>query len=680
MAGSAVLVIALVLLVLKPFKFDVATEQKAAASDNSLAVMYFDNMAEPGDNSRTGEMITTLLITALSESQYLQVTSRQRLYEILGQISKDQAAVIDRSTAGPVASKANVKWMVTGEVLQVQPRFVINAVVSDVETGKVVNTQKVAAEPGEDLFAAVDKLGAALKGGMSLPSAAAAEVTKPVADVTTHSAEAYRYYLEGVELSRKLYSQEAKAKLLKAVETDSTYAMAWLELAVLGYGGVFDRETVDMYLGKAEKYASSAGWKDQRYIRGIGAWARNDAAAAESEFLDVLSRYPDDRRALIFLIVWSRMRNDHARAASYIERALAVDSNDKEIWNMAAYTYHDLGHFEKSLSAINRYIALAPEEANPYDTRGDLYAYNGKAQEAILSYSQALQKNPNFSSRLKLGYMHLYAEDFHSADNVFRSMASSSDQTDRWLGRLWIVRTLAYQGQFQRALAQVEQAISADNLEGFTGVDYGGSLMFRASLLSALGRNTEALSIAEAVSAERRRRVPTDIQNVRGSIAFYMYKSGDIEGLRRLGTELRRDSASMQNPSVLSESIIICDMILAYHEGRFHDAIASFEREPRKDRPTRMSYLYAQCCLRAGELEKAVSQLEYRTRFLDDAIAANPYEGIRCIYPIGVAYEQSGWRDKAAVQYKKFLDIWENADPGIEEIADARARLAKLSS
>lgn len=680
LAGSAVLVIALVVLVLKPFKFDVATEQKAAASDNSLAVLYFDNMAEPGDNSRTGEMITTLLITALSESQYLQVTSRQRLFEILGQMNKDPAAQIDRTTAGPVASKANVKWMVTGEVLQVKPRFVINAVVSDVETGKVVNTQKVAAEPGEDLFAAVDKLGAALKGSMSLPSAAAAEVTKPVADVTTHSAEAYRYYLEGTELSRKLYSQEAKVKLLKAVEIDSTYAMAWLELAVLGYGGVFDRETVGTYLGKAEKYASSAGWKDQRYIRGIGAWARNDAAAAEREFLDVLSRYPDDKRALLFLIVWSRVRDEQAKAATYIERSLAVDSSDKQIWNMAAYTYHDLGHFEKSLSAINRYIAIAPDESNPYDTRGDLYAYSGRVNEAIGSYRQALQINPEFMSRPKLGYMYLYAGEYSRADSVFRAMASSADQAVRWQGRMWIVRTLAFQGKFQRALAQIDEAISADNLEGYSGVDYGGNLMIRASLLSALGRDPEAARIAEAVSAERVRRIPADIRNVRASIAYYRHGSGDIEGLRQVIKDLRRDSASVEDATLLSEPIILGDMLLANHEGRYQDAIASFERESRKDRPVRLSYLYAQSCLKAGELEKAVSQLEYRTRFLDDAIAVNPYDGIRCIYLLGVAYEQSGWKDKAAEQYKKFLDIWKDADPGIEEIADARARLAKLSS
>ena len=40
--------------------------------------------------------------------------------------------------------------------------------------------------------------------------------------------------------------------------------------------------------------------------------------------------------------------------------------------------------------------------------------------------------------------------------------------------------------------------------------------------------------------------------------------------------------------------------------------------------------------------------------------------------------EKSGWGKKAMEQYGEFLDIWKNADPGIEEIEDAQARLAAL--
>ncbi len=49
-------------------------------------------------------------------------------------------------------------------------------------------------------------------------------------------------------------------------------------------------------------------------------------------------------------------------------------------------------------------------------------------------------------------------------------------------------------------------------------------------------------------------------------------------------------------------------------------------------------------------------------------------------YLLGLAYERSGWTNKAIEQYEEFLKIWEDADPGIPEVEDAKQRLAELES
>ena len=52
---------------------------------------------------------------------------------------------------------------------------------------------------GEDLFAVVDKLSPQVVQALTLPEQAKKELEKPVAALTTHSQDAYRSYIEGVD-------------------------------------------------------------------------------------------------------------------------------------------------------------------------------------------------------------------------------------------------------------------------------------------------------------------------------------------------------------------------------------------------------------------------------------------------------------------------------------------------
>ncbi|MCK4606972.1 MAG: hypothetical protein KAU35_06725 [candidate division Zixibacteria bacterium] len=80
-----------------------------------------------------------------------------------------------------------------------------------------------------------------------------------------------------------------------------------------------------------------------------------------------------------------------------------------------------------------------------------------------------------------------------------------------------------------------------------------------------------------------------------------------------------------------------------------------------------------------GQLGEAVDELEQLlSSYSEGRIWC--IESVKLHYFLGMAYEQSGWNNKAIEQYETFLDIWKDADPGIESVEDAKERLARLKS
>jgi cytochrome c-type biogenesis protein CcmH/NrfG len=45
---------------------------------------------------------------------------------------------------------------------------------------------------------------------------------------------------------------------------------------------------------------------------------------------------------------------------------------------------------------------------------------------------------------------------------------------------------------------------------------------------------------------------------------------------------------------------------------------------------------------------------------------------------LGKIAEQQGDKSRARENYRKFLDLWKDADPGLPEVTDAKSRLASL--
>jgi tetratricopeptide (TPR) repeat protein/predicted Ser/Thr protein kinase len=666
--ASIVFILALLFLIFKPFKFEIAPEKGAVAKENSLAIMYFENLKDPEDKDKIAQMITALLITGLSESpQYMQVVSSQRLYDILKLLGKENLKVIDKTVASDVAKKAGVRWILTGNVLQTKPNIVLISEISEATTGKIKATQKISGATGEDLFAVVDKLSPQITKDLSLPEQAKKELEKPVADVTTHSPEAYRYYLAGIDYSNKYYSKEAEESFKKALEYDSTFAMAYYRLAQYYWNKEF--------IAKAVKYSKNASQKEKQYIKAEEAYQSGRSPAYIKELQKIVERYPEEKEAFYRLGVYSVIQNQFEQALNYLNKAIEIDPLYKLVYNQLAYIYNELGDFEKSIWAINKYISLAPDESNPYDSRGDLYAYNGKLNQAIDSYRKACEIKPDFSIG-KLGHMYLFKKEYDKAESCYKELASSSEKGKRSEGRCYLALIPLYQGKFNEALTVLDNGIAADKMEE---VEIGTIIdknQLKIEIYKQKKDWSRALKETEQYMEIYRRENPDLLGEERVLYIMLLAESNDLKKAEQVAEVLKKDIEEKDQSSMVLYWWSVGHIELA--RGEFEISITSFEKAAQVSKNFATIYWVSRAYLAAGRLGEAVAEFEKALSMYDISMAWNSIWAVKAHYFLGLAYEKSGWNKKAIEKYEEFLDIWKDADPGIPEVEDAKERLEKL--
>jgi len=668
--ASIVFIILLIFLILKPFRFEIVPEKGAVAKGNRLAIMYFDNLADPEDTQRLGEIATNLLITDLSESQYLDVVSSQRLYDILKLLGREGEKKIDREVATQVATKAGARWMLLGNVLQVEPEIVLTSQLVDVGSGKVAASQRITGETGEKIFSMVDKLTVEIKKDLSLPAMAQQEPDPSVADVTTHSPKAYRYYLEGMDNYFKYYFPEAQKSFKKALEFDSTFAMAYFRLAWM----TGENELIV----KAVEYSDKVSKKERHYIKLLEAGISRD----DKRYLQVLKHianyYPEEKEAFLRLGLRYYELRQFEEAVRYFDKVIEIDSLYEAPYNLLAYVYDEMGDFDKSIWAINKYISLAPNEANPYDSRADIYAYNGKVDQAIQSYKRALDIKPDFYTSLaKLGHMYLFKREYAKAESCYQAIASHSDKHYRSGGRILLAYIPLYRGKFEKALEVLDDGIAADRMEQ---VEWASAQkhLFKARTYDGKKNLDMALREVEKFTEIQNQLYPDEIVTPPLIYARLLAENGDFEKAEEVALASKKDIEQRDQTQMYAYWHTLGNIELAKGNPK---TAATYLEKANKEAPSpsfHLRFFLARSYLESGRLGESVVQLEKALRCYDEGRLDYPIWAVKAYYHLGLAYEKSGWNKKAIEQYEEFLEIWKDADPGIPEVEDAKERLEKL--
>ena len=670
--GGAIVAAVLLLLIFNPFNFEIST-QKSTASDaeQSIAVMYFENVSDPGDADRTARMISSLLVTSLSESKSLKVVSTQRLYDILKQLGKEDLKSIDRGTASEVAKKAGVNYSVTGEVLQTSPRIVLTVEVSNVQSGEILAAERITGEPGGDVFAVVDDAGAKIREKFISATGTPDVRGKAVADVTTHSPEAYRNYLNGIEYSLKSYMIEARGEFTKAIQEDSTFAGAYMYLAVTS-SRPEDRMAA---LRNAVRYSDRATERDRAMIGAIESIILGgDVGEGLRRMKNYVAAYPDDKEARFYLgnIFW-RLGHDLDAGIAEIETALKLDPSFTGGYNSLAYMYDAKGDFGKSIESINRYISLASGEANPFDSRGDLYAKHGKLREAIDSYERAVKIKPDFYPTIqKLVMMYAFDGRFADAERSLGVLFASGDPGTLYNARLYRMNLDWFRGRLRKALStSVEylKSLPANSLPSVLADAYGK----KAAILDDLGDYPGALKALEQVLRYERLADPNNVTGNRGWYSTVLAKNGDIDRARQVLKELREDIDRKHSTDTGQYCYAVGRIELA--AGNREAAVAGFRKGVNPSWFGSASML-GRTLLEMGKPAEALQAFAMvDTMYFDSPLT---YRRAALQYYMGMAYEATGAKPEAVRRYEKFLKYVDGGDSDLPEIVDARNRLSKL--
>lgn len=231
---------------------------------------------------------------------------------------------------------------------------------------------------------------AVLGGGTAL-----AVLVRERREVTTTSAEAYRWYRKGLEEDGRLYHKDALASYAKALELDPDFTMATLRLA--GNLAGRDRDRARSLVQCAARSAGRLNDRERLYLSIVEAelLERNREKAGEL-VREYVRRFPDDPEGYFRLAgVHQREGKVEEMLATY-DRLLALDPNQASAYNSLGYHYIGRRDFVKGEDYLKRYRFLAADQANPYDSLGELYANTGRYDEAEEHLKRALEVKPDF--------------------------------------------------------------------------------------------------------------------------------------------------------------------------------------------------------------------------------------------------------------------------------------------
>ena len=422
--------------------------------EKSIAVLPFVNRSsESGDEFFTDGMHDELL-TRLAKIAALKVISRTSVLKYRN----------SNKTMAEIAEELSVATILEGAVQRAGNQVRINVQLIDARTDEHLWAELFDRElTTENLFAIQSEISTHI--AEQLKAKLTPQEAGRVADLPTHSLEAYNLYLRGRQLLTKWRPQEASEALeafQQAVEIDPDYAQAWV--------GIADALTVyRSYSVTAPGYATYQESLNQREMAVETALALDDQLGeaytalgalleetgeqekAGAAYRKGIELSPGNAQALEWFGDWLWIGGNREEALATYYRAAELDPLSSVIQSSIGRALDFLGRDDEALAQFLRIIEFDPEFVLAYRMAGDLNIANGQLAGAARYYRDAILLDPNIGFNLRAyANVFLAIEDYEAVQSIQQTLLDRLGNEGAYYSAVldWFV--YAGQGEWQK--------------------------------------------------------------------------------------------------------------------------------------------------------------------------------------------------------------------------------------
>jgi eukaryotic-like serine/threonine-protein kinase len=581
------------------------------------------------------------LAVSLQQSPFLSLLSDQQVQQTLRLMSRSPNTLLSRDIAIEICQRNGAKAMLAGAISALGTQYPITLEAVNCATGATLAQAGATATSKDRVLQSLGEAASALRAKLGESLTSVQKYDTPLEEATTSSLEALRAYSLGFKALDQQGSNAAIPFFKRAIDLDPNFETAYGLLSVV-YGNIGETALAAENAQRAYSLRDRVAARERLYAESLYSSYVTGNLTQDEQNLELLMRtYPRDAGPYVDASADKLARGDYQGSIPDAQRALQLD----RIHSIAA------GNLSQAYMALNRFDAAKAVL--------DQAVANGVEPEALASnyYMSAFLRNDvdTMQKQVALAARKPGLED---------ALLSAQSDTEAYHGRLKQAREYS-----RRAVESARQNGTLEVAAGWAGnaalreAEFGNPAQAHSAAASTMrlapaGRYTRCVaSLALARAAD-----VSQSQSIADKLAAEFPQDTLINSywlpMAGAAAELNR-----RNPAKAVEEL---------------EAARGLElgQLPPVFGPLFVLYLRGYALLAADRFKDSAAEFQ---RIIDlPGIVLNSPIGPLAHLGLGRALVAGGEAAKARTAYQDFFALWQDADPDIPILKQAKAEYAKL--